>query len=204
LALAALLVGAGLALTGCSVLGFAAQAAAGPPTVSAAYALPKRPTVVLAERFDNPGESKLDADAIARFVTDELRQRNVVPFVDPNRAEALRQRDPAAYHDMTVAAIGRAVEAEQVIYINVIASDVETAPGTDMLRGTGEVLVKVVDARTGATRWPTDADAGRPVGAQTRMYSPREQGVTESTVRTLLHRQLADRVARLFYSYSAG
>ena len=193
-----------IASSGCNVIGYAAQAVAGTTKVPAAFTLPARTTLVLAERYGLQTSDEHDADALARYVSDELRNNNAASLVDPTRVYELRtdraSRD--AFRGMTVAAVGEKLGADQVIYINLISCEVTTEPGTDMLRGRGMVTVKVVEAHTGATLWPTDAEQGHPIDAQTRLYSPREKGVSEPSVRTLVHRQLADQVARLFYAYS--
>jgi hypothetical protein len=191
-------------LGGCNVVGYAAHAVSGPPTVPAAYPLGNKPTVVLAEKFDNPGNAAFDAEPMARFITDELKAHNAAPMIDPAKVDSLRQsRGPAAYRAMTIAAVGNAVGAEQVIYVNILRSELEAAEGTDTVRGSGEILVKVIDARTGATLWPTDAEAGKPVSTQTRLYRQGESAGLDASIRTETRLDLAARAARFFYSYSA-
>src|SRR5262245_12131844 len=157
---------------GCNVLGFAASAAAGPQKVPAAYTLASKPTIVLAEKFDNPAEAAMDAEPIARYVTEAMTHHAAAPMIDPSAVSSVQQRTrDGDYRAMTVAAIGRAAGAEQIVYINILRSEVESAGagGTDLIQGGGELLVKVVDAGTGQILWPTDADAGHPVAAKTRL-----------------------------------
>src|SRR3954463_11408582 len=103
LILIALLLSAG----GCNVLGFAGQAI-NADTSKAVYTLPKVPTVVIAEKYNNPSESALDEEPVARFVTDDLRAKNIVPLDDADRVYTLRKSmSSEKWHDMTIDAVGR-------------------------------------------------------------------------------------------------
>ena len=45
-----------------------------PPTIPAHYTPPREPTVVFVQRLaSNPSDAQLDAERIARYVTDDLR-----------------------------------------------------------------------------------------------------------------------------------
>jgi hypothetical protein len=193
-----------LALTsgGCNVIGYAAQTVAGSDKVDAVYALPKRSTVVVAEKYSNPSEAVFDDEPLASFVSDELRAHNAaVTLVPPERVYTMRKGSGVEkWRAMTIDAVGRAVGAEQVLYVNIKSLSVQVAPGSEMMKGQSDVRVWLVDSASGATVWPADASDGWPVGTQTTMYR-REEGATESSVRTDLLRQTADRIAKLFYSY---
>jgi hypothetical protein len=182
---------------GCNLLGFVASGVAGDPKTPAAFIMAKRPTIVIAEKFDNPAEAALDAEPIARYIGDELTEHQVVPIISPDKVSTLEEANPTTFHGMTIAAIGRAVGAEQIIYVNIISSGLYFADNGDMIRGHGEMRVRVIDSASGATIWPTDNAGGYPVAAETRIFNRAERN--DATVRNDVNRSLASRTARLFY-----
>lgn len=192
------------AAAGCNLLGYAAHTVAGEEKVNAVYTLPQRSTVVVAEKYSNPSVAAFDEEPLARFVTEELREHKAVaPLIDSEQVYALRTRTPYdKWQAMTTDAIGRAVGAEQVLYVNIVSCQVEVAPGSEMLRGQADVRVRLVDAKTGQTTWPEDAAGGWPVSVQTPMARRGESGTTnEASVHMDLLRMAGERVGRLFYSY---
>lgn len=191
------------ALCGCNVIGYAANAAAGSSRAPAKYTLAKRPTIVIAEKYDNPADVVYDAEPLARYVTEQLKAHELAPTVDPEKVSALKQSDPARFRALTIAALGRAVDAEQILYLNIVSSQIEVAEGSDMIRGDGVVRVRLVDAGTGATLWPTSEAAGYTIAAQTRLYRRDENTINDASVRTELLRTLAESVGRLFYKVRA-
>jgi hypothetical protein len=74
------------------------------------------------------------------------------------------------------------------------------AEGSELSRGQMAARVKVVDVATGTTLWPRDAADGHPVNVQTPVETVRE-GVTPAVARANTQRQLADRIAKLFYRH---
>src|SRR4051812_14873698 len=104
--------------SGCNLVGAVANKLGPPPTIHAQYLPAKVPALVLVENFHNPASLRMESDAVARHLGEELRMHNVAPVVGPEQAEELRQkRGSAAYRAMSVDAIGQAVGAEQVIYV---------------------------------------------------------------------------------------
>lgn len=186
--------------SGCNVLGFAAQAVGGENPKPALFKMDKKAaTVVVAENFDNPAQAALDAEPLARFTNDQLRANSVVPTIDPSKIYTLQQSNSEKYRALTIAAVGRAVSADQVLYIEIVNVSVRTDPGTDLFKGDGEVRVKVIDTKTGATVWPLDEAGGHRVLAETRLRRTGENGQNELTTRNELARELANKVAQLFY-----
>jgi hypothetical protein len=186
---------------GCNVIGFAAATVGGTSNVPPVYAPAKRPTVVIAENFHDPAASVQDDEPLARYVTDLLKQGDVVPTIDPGEIYVMRHDSPAAeqkWHSMSIAAMGRSVTAQQVIYLSILSIDMEHAPGSNAVRGHADVTVRVVDTESGKTLWPVDASDGYPLNAETRMY---HEGETDADVRNTLHKMLADKIVKLFTGY---
>jgi hypothetical protein len=189
-----------VSITGCTVAGAIAGKVVGPPPVKPQYAPPKdKPMLVLVENYRNPAAVAVDGRHLALRIEEELRRYDVVPVVPAETLEAVRA-DPA-YAKMTIPAVGRAAGAGQVLYVNVTALSVERTVGGDMLRGHAEVAVRVVDAASGATRWPTDNPAGHPVPIQTPWVRQGE-GANEASLRDQMCRQAAGYIVKLFRKHS--
>ncbi len=184
---------------GCNVFGWFGQAVEGPETKGATFTMAKRTTAVIAEKFSNPSDAVMDDEPIARFITQDLREHNTVPLVDTVSIYGLRSSDPAKWRASTMASIGRGVGADQVLYINLLDVNVEVAPGSDMMRGKATVMVRVVDCKTGSLIWPIGATEGYPVSSETKLIRKGENNVYESGLRTTLQRELATKIAQLFY-----
>lgn len=182
---------------GCNLLGYAASGIAGDPKTPAVFTMAKRPTVVVAEKFDNPAEAAMDAEPIARYISEDLAAHEVAPILDSGKVASLQAENPAKWRGMTIAAVGRSVGAEQILYVNIINVNVNFADNSDLIRGRGEIRVRLVDANTGATIWPVEAADGYPILAETRIVRRAERD--DSIVRSDVHRALAARAARLFY-----
>jgi hypothetical protein len=193
-----------LAVGGCNVIGFATATVAGMQNVPPMYVLLKRPTVVVAENYSDPNGSVRDDEPLARYVSAALEQAQLAPMVDPSQIYVMHHDTDAGrkgWHEMTVAAMGRSVGADQIIYLNITECVVDTSEGSDMMRGTGAVMVRVVDAHTGASLWPTDSSEGYGVSAKTRIYREGEGNIHEPDVRSALHKSMSDNIVKLFTGY---
>ena len=194
------------AAPGCQLIGVLAYKASGGPTIPAQYAPAKTPTVILVENYTNPAALRLEGDAVARHLAQELKTHKVAPVVEPLAVESHRQSQGAAYRRMPVDAIGRGVGAKQIIYVDLQRFDVTQALASEMLGGTAEARVRVVDD-AGRVLWPTDSAAGYPVLAKVqpqRVPAGGDRGgAAEFAVRRQLHADLADRIAKLFYNWKA-
>lgn len=187
---------------GCNVIGAIAYKASGDPTVPAVFPLPPdKKTLVLVENFHNPAALRLESDAVARHLAEELKMHGAGPVIETAATDALRQSRGDAYRAMPVDAIGRALGAGQVIYVDLEEFEITHALASDMLGGRAEARVRVVD-EAGKVLWPTDSAAGYAVAVkvQPQRAAP---GSDEFTARRELHAKLADRIAKLFYNWKA-
>lgn len=187
-----------LIASGCNLLGYAASGIAGDQKSPAVFVPAKKPMIVIAEKFANPADATLDAEPIARYTSEELSVHEVAPIISHDEVLMLQSDNPAKFRGMTIAAVGRAVGAEQILYINIINTTVTFADNSDMIRGRGEIRVRLVDANTGGTIWPVEAADGYPIIAETRIFRRAERN--DILLRSDLHRALAARAARLFYT----
>jgi hypothetical protein len=184
---------------GCQLAAALTYKTVGPPAVPAEYAPLPEPMLVLAENYKSPGSPFVDTTQLALFVSDELTTHQIAPVIDAGKLHDLRQKQGANYRKMSIGAIGRAVGAQQVLYLDVTEASMETI-GAEMVRGTLSVSIKIVDAQTGVVRWPTGTTAGFPLTSQTP-YITVSETVTEARVREAVARSMSVAVVKLLRSY---
>ena len=190
-------------LSGCNIVGPVAQIVSGPPTVQPVYRPAKERMLVLVENFQHPGDAYADAEMLARTLHDELARQKIAPLVPMDELYALRTNRPDDYRKMSIETIGRELGAKQVLYVDLQQASVEAAAGSELLRGRAAVLVRVVDAKTGRSRWPQDVAEGYPVSYETP--PPRHEDASNvNVVRAATHRGLAERIGRLFHKWQPG
>lgn len=192
-----------LTFSGCNIIGALAYKASGDPKIKAQYApAADRTTLVLVENYHNPASLRLESDAVARHLAEELTMHQVAPVVDPTEAESLRQARGEGYRKMPVDAIGRALGAGQIIYVDLERFELSQALASDMTGGRAEARVRVV-SDAGEVLWPADSAAGRAVEVKVQPQRAAPAAGGESAARHQLHAALADRIAKLFYDWTA-
>jgi hypothetical protein len=190
-------------LSGCEIFGVAAYKLHGPAKVPAQYVPPKTPMLVLVENYQHQSSVNAHGDLLAQLLVKELQAHKVAPLVPPEKLQALRDERPADFPTMSMAAIGRAVGASQVLYVQLHRSDVTPMSGGDSLTGQTNASVKVVDVATGDTLWPGGiaggaGDSGYPVAA-TQLGT--DNGGNVQDVRQRMYFRLSNQIARLFYKW---
>jgi hypothetical protein len=187
-------------LSGCNYGGALLHSVEGPKEHKAEYLPPKEPMAVLVENYSNGSGARLDADQIAAFLSGELKLNHVAPIVAAAKVYELRVSDPARFHAMSIAAVGKAVGAKQVLYVDVQTSTIEGPTGGESMKGALTGRVKVVDVKTGETRWPADSEGGYPLEYATPWLNHSPE-TNEMTMKEKLNRSVADTIARLFYTW---
>lgn len=185
--------------SGCNIAGALAYKVVGPPEVQAEYKPPQEPLLVLVENFQNPGQLQSVSDELASAITQEIVANKAAPTIDPGLVVNYRSEHPSEYKKMRIPEIGKAVGARQIVYVDLQRCDVTSVPGADTLSGHIAAKVRVVDADTGATRWPNTGD-GQPFNASTD-YIRRDAADTGLTMRNQMVNDLSVAVGRLFYKY---
>jgi hypothetical protein len=185
---------------GCQLVGVLVAKAQGDPPTPALYVPLKVPTLVLAEHSPASGVDDVSSQDIGRRTADFWEDSKLSPLIDLSKLEELRLKQPDAYDSMSTVAIGRALGAKQVLYIDVRDNHDETAGGSDTIRATASARVRMIDVATGQTLWPTAAAEGYFLDAKTA-YQARGEGVSESTQLEQVRAMLADEITKLFYSH---
>jgi hypothetical protein len=164
----ALLIGLSFVAAGCAAIGALAYVGSSGQKIPPEYKLQNRPTLIMVENYENPDLLALPADRIERNLNDDLAEAKVAKFVSHDKVDDLKNADRADFHKMNIPAVGRAVGAQQVIYVNLIQFNVEAPVGGSQFIGRAEADVKVIDSQTGRTIWPPDSSIGHVVKLETR------------------------------------
>jgi hypothetical protein len=196
--LVALLIAAA-ASGGCIIAGYAAHVYGDPP-VGPRYVLgPRRTAIVVRDQPDPMGQN-IEGEVLASEVEQNLKAHKIENLVPSVKASDLRSSRPVQFEKMTPAEIGQAIGAEQVVFVEVLRSQIAAGEGNDMLKGQIAATVAVYDAQSHQMLWPTDGSAGESVTYATPML--RSHGdVNELSMRRSIYGGLADKIAKLFYTY---
>jgi hypothetical protein len=189
-----------LAAGGCTLLGGAVYKATGPAGIPARYVPANRPTLILVENYVYAPDGSIESERIGQYLADDLKEEKVAPLVDLDKLNHIRDADPDGYKKMTIAEIGQAAGAAQVIYINLKDFSVEAPLGSDKIKGTASVRVKVVDAASGQSLWPLDAADGEPLADETA-FKPRDPNGGDTNVRDELCKSLATKIGHFFHEW---
>jgi hypothetical protein len=185
---------------GCQMIGAAYAKTMGPPKTPAAYTPPSVPTLILSEHAPAAAVDDISSEDIGRRVAAIWEAHHLSPLIDLSKLEELRLTRGDEYSTMSTVAIGKALGAKQVVYIDVRDGRVETAGTNDTIRAVTSVRVRVVDVASGQTLWPQQATEGYALDAQTP-YAIRGQGVSESSQLELARILIAEQIGLLFYTH---
>jgi hypothetical protein len=133
-------------------------------------------------------------------VIEQLTDNKVAPVIPAEKLQELRDSKLSKFNSMSVSAIGTAVGAAQVLYIEFDRDSVLPLAGGESMQGEIDVRVKVIDVASGHTLWPTDVSAGYPLSATSTLGSASSKGTVQE-VRKRMYLSLADQIARLFYKW---
>jgi hypothetical protein len=194
------------ALGGCNIVTPAAYIIHGPPQVDAEYTLADRPTVV----FIDDRENLVNPVSFRRVIADKVSQdlmvkKLVTRTISPQDAMMLASRRDSASDVMPIDAIGRAVGAEQVIYVEMLGFADHMEGGVP--RAVALCRVRVIDVEKRERLFPApseqSAEPGRVLQIITREFSPdlyRSRGTRQQIVQTLSE-ETGERIAKLFYRH---
>jgi len=186
--------------SGCNVLGVAAYKLAGPTKVPAQYDLPKVPTLVLAEGFTSNGTvSSVDADRLARVVSQRLEADGKVMMVSQDELDKLRASTLADFSAMPVRSIAKAVGARQVVYIDLRDVAVAGTAGSDLYKGNAFASIRVIDTDTGLVAWPVGSAQGSPALFESKPIGKSSRDPASTRAVTL--DGLGENIARLFFAW---
>ncbi len=196
----------GAALGSCNIVGPAAYLIGGQPKVDAQYALSDRPTVVF---VDDP-ENILPDRSLRRLIGDRVAQELMVKklvSITISSADAMAVAGRESYgKPLAIEEIGRAVGAEQVVFVNM--TSFVLSPDNVTPRPSGTCQVKVIDVVNRERLFPTaDGDfrgaSGYPVQVAMRQVSLERYRTLSSRrgIREQLANEIADQITKVFYRH---
>jgi hypothetical protein len=194
----------GAFLGACNIVGPAAYIIHGPPQVDAVYTLQDRPTVVFIDDRENLVNPVSLRRAIADKVSEDLMVKKLVTrTISPHDAMALASRRDTSRDVMPIDAIGRAVGAEQVIFIEMLAFsdhlDGKVPQAVSITR------VRVIDVEHRRRLFPPDdaRDPAHTVHVVTREFSAEmyRSRATRHQIYESLAQETGDQIAKLFYRH---
>lgn len=194
------------ALSGCNLLGPASYIVAGTGSVPAEHKIVDRPTVVFVDDRENVVSPTMYRRVIAEKVSEELMVRKLVTrTISPADAMALAAQHDTSKEVMPVDAIGRAVGAEQVIYIEMVAFH-DRSDG-QIPRPAASCNVRVIDVTNRVRLFP-ESDGDQPyrfVKAVTREFDPEyyRTRASRNAINETLANELGSAIAKLFYKHEA-
>jgi hypothetical protein len=205
--LAAAAAAATLALGACNIVGPLAAAIHGPPKIDAEYALQDRSTLV----FVDDRQNILNRRSLRRHVADEvsriIMQQKLVTVTRPPRDAMALVGNEDRGDLMSMEEIGRSLEAEQVIYIEM--TQFSLSPDGYTPSPQGACRVRVIDVANRARLYPSQESSEPSRTVQVAM--PREPApemyrtaATRARIEEELASLMADRVAKLFYRHETG
>ncbi len=177
--------------------------AGGRDHVEAQFKIPKKSRVLVFVDGHAGRDIPLEVpDMLAEQLNTHLYQYKAADsFVAVSRVADLRK--DSLFADMSIADIARKVDADIVIYVDMINFMIVEQGGNQVNSGRAEVAVKVVD-RNGKRLWPENSDAN-PLGNSVNAEIEEDMSDMRSSarVREDLLKRLTTRIGRLFHDWDA-
>ncbi len=199
-------------VAGCSMAAPASYILFGPGKVEAEYTLaPVRTVVFVDDRTNVLPRTSLRA-TIGEKISQDLLSQGLVPnVVAPRDAIALTRSKEDGTKPLSIAAIGRELECQQVIYVQVTTftlqgdgsfTTTETASGVGVTP-TAKAMVKVIDVVNNQRTYPVADGPGRDIAAVMREIDPEKLRTVSQrrTVEDALATELGDEIGKLFYQH---
>lgn len=186
-------------LSGCNYVGFILSSL--PKTVDARYTPPKTPMLILVEHQKNAGMLLSESDELTAFIWDDLTAYKAAPLIDPKKLYELRDREKDV-DKMTITQIGKAVGAEQVLYVDLLQLSVGGAQEGIPVHGRIEAVVRVVDVTTGKTMFPAMGQSGWPVSLETPITTSNVSNRDPVAVQRTLLGSAGTAIGRLLHDYT--
>jgi hypothetical protein len=188
-------------LGGCNIVAPAVVVAAGPEKVEAKHILADVPTVVF---IDDP--KSFVSRELRRVIADTAGQELMVnecvnATISPQDAMLIAARSDRASDPMSIEEIGKAVGAQQVVYVRM--TQFAKTPDGYTPRPAASALVKVIDLASMQAYPPKEISEGWPVNAVGAPVDPSLYSSRTSSNKILesLALQLGDEIAKVFYKH---
>ena len=197
-------------LPGCNVVAPALYAVDGAGKIDAEHELAAVRTVVFVDDRRNVFPRTALRTSIGEAIAKDLLARELVPsIVSPRDAIALARQKESGSRPLSIASIGRELDAQQVIYVQVdsfsLAGDGGTEGAGFGVRPTASCRVKVIDCVANVRSYPVGdiGESGRLVTSRIREVDPEAFRTVASrrAVEDRLAARMAIDIAQLFYEH---
>jgi hypothetical protein len=202
----AIIISVAAVMGSCNILQPAAYLAMGQSKAPAKYVLEDKPTVVFVDDRNNaiPINSSRVRRAVADDVTNQLMSRDLVTMtISPRDAMAISRNQDREGKLMSMGALGAAVGADQLIYIEMLSY--RGSPDNVTPRPSAACRLKVIDVANKARMFPgPDSEKewqeiivqGAPVSPELYRSSAGRREIEQMLAATI-----ADKVTKLFYKH---
>jgi hypothetical protein len=198
-------------MSGCNIAGVLERVTSPDRMVEARYVLADVPTVV----FLDDRRNQINPVRLRREIVDEVTQiltveGKITDMISPRDAMAAARRLDTAQETVGVDSVGRAVGAQQVVYIEAVAFRI-TQDGL-MPDPAAFFNIRVLDLEAGRRVFPTTDGSQQTGGYHIQVSIPRQELATlsgignASKLRQVLAQRAGDEIGRLFVKtgYGAG
>lgn len=186
---------------GCNIVAPIAVLVHGPPKVPAEYRLDRQRSVAVV--IDDP-DSVVPSMGFRRVMLSSVQERlasgaKIREVIDARDTMAVLQRD-SAQERMSLAEIGRAIGAEQIVWARV--EGFSLAAPTGEYRPNARLRVKVIDVSANEKAWPDEPPQGYGLDVTMRVRSDfvPASGPEQRTAMEELAEYTGRAIAELFYS----
>ncbi|MEQ8318309.1 MAG: hypothetical protein RIE77_05055 [Phycisphaerales bacterium] len=186
---------------GCNIVAPIAVLVHGPPKVPAEYRLDRQRSVAVV--IDDP-DSVVPSMGFRRVMLSSVQERlasgaKIREVIDARDTMAVLQRD-SAQERMSLAEIGRAIGAEQIVWARV--EGFSLAAPTGEYRPNARLRVKVIDVSANEKAWPDEPPQGYRLDVTMRVRSDfvPASGPEQRTAMEELAEYTGRAMAELFYS----
>jgi hypothetical protein len=192
----------------CNIVAPASYAIFGPGKIAAEHTLATSRTVVFVDDRQNVLPRTALRAMIGEKISQDLLQLEMIPSaVRPADAIAATRQQEEGGKPLSIAAIGRELECQQVIYVQVTGFAL-AGDGTEGMSGgatpTAKASIKVIDVVNSARTFPLgESNVGRDVVAKIREVD-RDEFQTVAKRRNVEDRlavELGDQIGKLFYEH---
>jgi hypothetical protein len=195
-----------LTSTGCVQLGVLMHhAGLGPKEkIEAKYELPERPVVILVDDDLSLVQPPVACQALVDMLAIELKSHELVDRVTTNEELAELKSSVDDFSKLSIRQVGRSVQADVVLWVSV--EDFRVPTEADLIAGPARfvVRVKVFDAnaqrRQDVRLWP-DNRQGQYLTVVIEPHNL-QRYATIPAMHHALAEEMADKIAKLFYTYT--
>lgn len=191
---------AGLA-GGCNIVGPAGYFIMGPPKTPALFELPEdRPTVVFVDDQESRMSRRVLRAALAEEVERSLMRQKAVRDMISGQSAIQAAGRQGSDGPLPISEVGRRVQAEVVIYVEV--EEFGLTPDGTTFAPRSSVRVRVIDAKNETRLWPAEGAGHRLVTMPSPKQGAAPQNMGEAfRAEDELAREVGRDVARLFFKH---